>query len=65
MTNFKAFPGVLAIAASALLSTAAVAGPNDSVWIQLFNPKDTNLRNDWDIKIRGEALNQDSRRTFR
>jgi hypothetical protein len=48
-----------------LAATSALAGPNDSVWIQLFNPKDTNLRNDWDIKIRGEALNQDSRRTFR
>jgi hypothetical protein len=65
MTNLKAFQGVGALVASALFSTAAVAGPNDSVWIQLFNPKDTNLRNDWDIKIRGEALNQDSRRTFR
>jgi hypothetical protein len=65
MTNFKAFPGVLALASSAILSVSAVAGPNDSVWIQLFNPKDTNLRNDWDIKIRGEALNVDSRRTFR
>ncbi|MCD6023846.1 MAG: hypothetical protein K0Q91_762, partial [Fibrobacteria bacterium] len=51
--------GLIAFAASAFLSVSAVAGPNDSVWIQLFNPKDTNLRNDWDIKIRGEALNVD------
>lgn len=51
--------------AAGLFALPVKAGPNDSVWIQLFNPKDTNLRNDWDIHIRGEAFNQDSRRTFR
>ena len=53
-----------AVSALTLLSTAAVAGPNDSVWTQLFNPKDS-LSTNWDVKIRGEALNADSRRTFR
>jgi hypothetical protein len=54
-----------AFAGSALLTTAAFAGPNDSVWTRLFNPKDTSLSTNWDIHIRGEALNSDSRRTFR
>ena len=65
MKHFKGFPGALALVASALFSTAAVAGPTDSVWIQLFNPKDTSLSTNWDVKIRGEALNSDSRHTFR
>jgi hypothetical protein len=41
------------------------AGPNDSVWIQLFNRADTNISNDWDVKITGSELNVDPRRTFR
>jgi hypothetical protein len=56
---------VSAFAVSALFCTAALAGPNDSVWTQLFNPKDTSLATNWDVKIRGEVLNSDSRRTFR
>src|SRR5690606_8570175 len=55
---------VLAALLSALSSPTS-AGPADSVWIQLFNKADTNIRNDWDVKIRGEGLNQDPRRTFR
>lgn len=39
-------------------------GPNDSAWIQLFNPANT-LSEDWDIKITGSALNEDPRNTFR
>jgi hypothetical protein len=56
---------IVAASALALLSTAAVAGPNDSVWIQLFDKADTNIRNNWDVKIRGSNLNVDTRRTFR
>jgi hypothetical protein len=63
---FRILPLFALVAAIVLPTTArAQGGPNDSVWIQLFNKADTNLRNDWDIKIRGEAFNQDSRRTFR
>jgi hypothetical protein len=64
MTRFRDIAPILTLAAT-LVASSAFAGPNDSTWIQLFNKADTNLRNDWDIKIRGEALNQDSRRTFR
>jgi hypothetical protein len=56
---------VFAFAASAILSVSAIAGPNDSVWTQLFNPKDTSLRTNWDIKVRKSALNVDTRNTFR
>ena len=64
LKNFSKAAMALA-AATAFLATAAFAGPNDSVWTQLFNPKDTSLSTNWDIKIRGEALNVDSRHTFR
>ncbi len=67
------FPGVSAtlalVAILAMSPTTTHAqyggGPNDSAWIQLFNKADTNLLNDWDIKITGSALNVDPRRTFR
>jgi hypothetical protein len=54
-----------ALAASTLLSTVAVAGPADSAWIDLFNPKDTSLATNWDIKIRYSAMNVDTRGTFK
>jgi hypothetical protein len=57
----------ISLAASALLSipNAVHAGPADSAWIQLFNKADTNIRNNWDLKVRGSALNVDTRRTWR
>jgi hypothetical protein len=53
--------------AAGLLSGLAQAqnGPNDSLWLQLFNKADTNLLSDWDIKIRYSALNVDTRNTIR
>jgi hypothetical protein len=60
MPRFRDIASIFALAAT-LAACPVLAGPNDSVWVQLFNKADTNLRNDWDIKIRGEALNQDSR----
>ncbi len=44
---------------------SAQGGPSDSAWIQLFNPKDTSLATDWDIKITSRALNADPLNTFR
>jgi hypothetical protein len=54
-----------AFAFAALSAVAAFGGPNDSAWIDLFNPKDTSLATNWDIKITGSALNVDPRNTFR
>lgn len=54
-----------ALALAALSSTAVFAGPNDSLWIDLFNPKDTSLATNWDIKITGRALNVDPLGTFK
>lgn len=55
---------LIAAALSAGLA-AAQGGPNDSAWIPLFNPKDTSLATNWDIKIKGRALNVDPLNTFR
>lgn len=38
------------------------AGPNDTVWTQLFNG--ANLK-DWDVKVMGSALNVDAKNTWR
>jgi hypothetical protein len=54
-----------AASAFALVSTAAFAGPNDSAWVDMFNPKDTSLATNWDIKIRYSAMNVDTRGTFK
>lgn len=63
---FRVLP-VLALASAAFFSTPASGqgGPNDSVWIQLFDKTNTSLATDWDIKITGSALNVDPRNTFR
>lgn len=60
------------LTASAVIFTGAFyfgqiplqAGPNDSVWIQLFNKADTSLFTNWDIHIAGQQLNVDPRNTF-
>jgi hypothetical protein len=57
--------GVFAFAASAFLSVSSFAGPNDSAWVDMFNPKDTSLLTNWDIKIRYSPMNEDTRGTFK
>lgn len=54
-------------AALVVLPTTAPAqgGPNDSIWVKLFNPQDSNLLNNWDIKVRKSDLNVDTRNLFR
>jgi hypothetical protein len=54
-----------AFAIAAFSFAAAFGGPNDSAWIDLFNPKDTSLATNWDIKIRYSAMNVDTRGTFK
>jgi len=66
MRNFSRFPQpTLALIAGLLLPAAALAGPNDSAWIPLFNKADTSLATNWDIKITTRALNVDPLNTFR
>ena len=48
-----------------LSAVPALAGPNDSDWVQLFNPRDTSLATNWDIKITTRALNVDPLGTFK
>jgi hypothetical protein len=45
-----------------ILAGLATAGPNDTVWTQLFNGTDLK---DWEVKITGHPLNWDSLQTFR
>lgn len=47
------------------LPTLAMAGPNDSDWVQMFNPKDTSLATNWDFKITTRAMNVDPLGTFK
>lgn len=46
-------------------AAAAFAGPNDSAWVDMFNPKDTSLATNWDFKITTRAMNVDPLGTFK
>jgi hypothetical protein len=41
------------------------AGPADTAWLDLFNPKDTSLATNWDFKITTRAMNVDPLGTFK
>lgn len=45
-----------------LAAAGAAFGAEDSAWIKLFNGKDLN---DWDVKMRYQALNKDTLHTFK
>jgi hypothetical protein len=57
--------GLIFAASAFLFSVSSFAGPNDSAWVDMFNPKDTSLLTNWDIKIRYSAMNVDTRGTFK
>lgn len=54
---------ISAMAAAAVLAGfGTVRAAEDSAWIRIFNGKDLN---DWDVKMRYQALNKDSLHTFK